>query len=122
MDRDDYCTTLPPWAVQLATSVVSVQPWPLQAFWPLQDDEPILQALWPLHALTPLHFTPSACAAVANEPAAKIAAAAAKTVRLVMSRSLMSAQRRYADAAGRTCIPTTRIAKTSISSERSRFG
>src|SRR5258708_21535092 len=77
MDRDDYCTTLPPWAVQLATSVVSVQPWPLQAFWPLQDDEAVLQALVPLHELAPLHFTPSACAAGANEPAAKIAVAAA---------------------------------------------
>jgi hypothetical protein len=79
----------------------------LQAFWPLQDDEPILQALWPLHALTPLHFTPAACAAVANEPAAKIAAAAAKTARLVMvGLSLRSAQRRYAGAAGRNLHPT----------------
>jgi hypothetical protein len=59
----------------------------LQAFWPLQDDEPILQALWPLHALTPLHFTPAACAAVASVLAAKMAAAVANTVRLVMSQS-----------------------------------
>src|ERR1700730_13718241 len=77
MGRDDYCTTLPPWAVQLATSVVSVQPWPLQAFWPLQDDDAVLQALVPLHELAPLHFTPSACAAVAHEPEAKIAVAVA---------------------------------------------
>jgi len=88
MDRDDYCTTLPPWAVQLATSVVSVQPWPLQAFWPLQDDEAVLQALVPLHELAPLHFTPSACAAVANEPAAKIAVAVAMRVFLVTDLSL----------------------------------
>src|SRR5580704_8000625 len=84
MGRDDYSvTTLPPWAVQLATSDVWVQPWPLQAFWPLQDDEAVLQALVPLHELAPLHFTPSACAAVANEPAAKIAVAVAMRVFLV---------------------------------------
>jgi len=92
MDRDDYCTTLPPWAVQLATSVVSVQPWPLQAFWPLQDDEAVLQALVPLHELAPLHFTPSACAAVANEPAAKIAVAVAMRVFLVTDLSLNGSQ------------------------------
>src|SRR5262249_4021785 len=43
-----------------------------------------LQALWPLQALVPPHFTPSACAAVANVPAAKIAAAVAMMVLLVM--------------------------------------
>jgi hypothetical protein len=30
------------------------QPWPLQAFWPLQELVEDLQALWPLQALTPL--------------------------------------------------------------------
>jgi hypothetical protein len=55
----DYCITLPPWALQLTTSVDSVQPWPLQEFWPLQDDDAVLQALVPLHELTPLHFTPA---------------------------------------------------------------
>jgi hypothetical protein len=49
----------------------------------LQDDEAVLQALVPLHELAPLHFTPSACAAVANEPAAKIAVAVAMRVFLV---------------------------------------
>src|SRR4249920_2252630 len=88
-DGGDYCTILPPCLVQLITSVVSVQPWPLQAFWPLQDDEPILQALVPLHELTPLHFTPSACAAVAKLPAAKIAVAVALRVFLVINNSLM---------------------------------
>ena len=80
-----YWVTLPPWAVQLATSVVSVQPWPLQAFWPLQDDDAVLQALVPLHELTPLHFTPAACAEVARLPAAKIAVAVAIRVFLVIA-------------------------------------
>src|SRR5580704_265333 len=92
MGRDDYSvTTLPPWAVQLTTSVVSVQPWPLQAFWPLQDDEAVLQALVPLHELAPAHFT-AAWAAVAKLPAAKIAVAVAMRVFLVMSHSLTGSQ------------------------------
>src|SRR5229473_5698236 len=91
MGRDDYCTTLPPCAVQLTTSVVSVQPWPLQAFWPLQDDEALLQALVPLHELAPLHFTP-AWAAVAKLPAAKIAVAVAMRVFLVTDLSLNGSQ------------------------------
>jgi hypothetical protein len=61
----------------------------LQAFWPLQDDEPILQALVPLHELTPLHFTPSACAAVAKLPAANMAVAVAMRVFLVIDHSLV---------------------------------
>jgi hypothetical protein len=69
--------------VQLTTSDVSVQPWPLQEFWPLQDDEAVLQALVPLHELTPEHFTP-ACAGAAKLPAAKIAAAVAIKVFLVI--------------------------------------
>ena len=76
--------TLPPRVVQLTTSVVSVQPCPLQEFMPLQDDEALLQALVPLHELTPLHFTPAACAAVAKVPAAKMAAAVAASVFLVI--------------------------------------
>jgi hypothetical protein len=76
--------TLPPCAVQLTASVVSVQPWPLQAFWPLQDDEALLQALVPLQELTPLHFTPAAWADVARLPAAKIAVAVAIRLFLVI--------------------------------------
>jgi hypothetical protein len=53
-----YSTTLPPRVVQLTTSVVCVQPWPLQEFCPLHADEAVLQALVPLHELMPLHFTP----------------------------------------------------------------
>ena len=67
---------------------VSVKPWPLQAFWPLQALVALLQALWPLQALVPLHFTPSACAAVMRPPAAKIDAAVAMSVRLVIICSL----------------------------------
>jgi hypothetical protein len=55
----------------------------LHEFCPLQDDEPILQALVPLHEFTPAHFTP-ACAAVLKAPAAKIAVAVAMSVFLVM--------------------------------------
>jgi hypothetical protein len=54
----------------------------------LQDDEAVLQALVPLQELTPLHFTPSAWAAEAKVPAAKIAAAVATRVFLVMCHSL----------------------------------
>jgi hypothetical protein len=82
-----YSTTLPPRWVQLMTSVVSVQPWPLQAFWPLQEDEADLQALVPLQELTPLHFTPPALAVAAKLPAAKIAVAVAMRVFLVMGLS-----------------------------------
>jgi hypothetical protein len=45
-----------------------------------------------LHELAPLHFTPSACAAVANEPAAKIAVAVAMRVFLVTDLSLNGSQ------------------------------
>jgi hypothetical protein len=58
-------------------SVVSLQPWPLQEFWPLQDDDALLQALVPLQEFTPLHFTPPAWADVARPPAANIAVAVA---------------------------------------------
>src|SRR5437868_3731163 len=81
--------TLPPLLVQPAASEVSVQPWPLQEFWPLQDDEAVLQALVPLQELMPPHFTLSACAAEAKVSAAKIAAAVVMRVFLVMSHSLV---------------------------------
>jgi hypothetical protein len=59
------------------------QPWPLQAFWPLQDDESCdLQALCPLHALMPAHLIVLWALAVAIEPAANSAAAAATMVLL----------------------------------------
>jgi hypothetical protein len=58
--------------------LLMTKPWPLHAFWPLQDDVPLLQALWPLQAFPPSHFTvPSALAAVTMAPAAKSAAAVA---------------------------------------------
>src|SRR5581483_8200031 len=68
--------TLPPLALHSSDVLDSVQPWPLQAFWPLQ-------------ALTPPHLMPSAWAAVAKAEAAKIEAAVAMMVRLVMTSSLL---------------------------------
>src|SRR5687768_6696728 len=49
--------TLPPLVVHSPAFAASVQPWPLQAFMPLQADEAVLQALVPLQELTPVHFT-----------------------------------------------------------------
>ena len=37
--------------------VSSLNPWPLQEFWPLQELFADLQADWPLQALTPVHCT-----------------------------------------------------------------
>ena len=51
-----------------------------------------MQALVPLQELMPLHFTPSACAAVAKLPAAKMAVAVAMRVFLVIDNSLVSSQ------------------------------
>ena len=84
-----YWVTLPPWAVQLATSVVSVQPWPLQEFWPLHADEAVLQALVPLHELIPLHFivSPALAVDVAVPIANRAAAEATRRARLVMANS-----------------------------------
>ena len=88
-----YCATLPPRLVQLDTSVVTVQPWPLHEFMPLQDELADLQALVPLHELTPTHFTPPAvwACAVVTMPAAKIAEAVAARVLLFMSFSRLPA-------------------------------
>jgi hypothetical protein len=66
--------------VQAAASELSIQPWPLQAFWPLHEEDAVAHALWPLQALAPMHFTPAASAGdetVATAPAVKRAAAAA---------------------------------------------
>src|SRR5262245_35669474 len=41
-------------AVHSMAEPTETQPWPLQAFWPLQALLADLQALWPLQALTPL--------------------------------------------------------------------
>jgi hypothetical protein len=45
---------VPFWARQASEVMPWTQPWPLQAFWPLQALVEDLQALWPLQALTPL--------------------------------------------------------------------
>jgi hypothetical protein len=71
---------LPPIVVHSPASLVLTQPWPLQAFWPLQELVAVLQALWPLQLLAPTHFTPSAAKDAVGAtivPAANIAAAAA---------------------------------------------
>ena len=44
-------------------SEVAEKPWPLQAFWPLQEFAEPLQALWPLQALPAMHL-PAALAGV----------------------------------------------------------
>jgi hypothetical protein len=87
-----HCIALPPCVVQLTTSVVSVQPWPLQEFCPLHADDAVLHALVPLHELMPPHFTP-AWAEVAKLPAAKIAVAVAIRVLLVICHSLFETPR-----------------------------
>jgi hypothetical protein len=74
---------LPPAAVQAAASAVLTQPWPLQAFRPLQELVAVLQALWPLQELAPTHFTPSAAndaVGATIAPAENIAAAAAASM------------------------------------------
>src|SRR6266436_3868267 len=48
--------TLPPFAVQ-SSELVSVTPWPLHPFWPLQALLALLHEPWPLHSLMPSHFT-----------------------------------------------------------------
>jgi hypothetical protein len=79
--------TLPPLAVQSLASAASVKPWPLQAFWPLQAELALLQALWPLQAFEPPHFTPAAKEVDAKLVAAKTETAVAISVRLFMRPS-----------------------------------
>src|ERR1700709_590982 len=72
-------TYAPPVALHLASDIIA-KPWPLQAFWPLQELAPPLQALWPLQALAPMHLpSPAAWATVDRGAPArnKVAAAAA---------------------------------------------
>src|SRR6185503_20498502 len=44
-------------AVHSMDEPVITKPWPLQAFWPLQADDAVLQALCPLQALAPVQGT-----------------------------------------------------------------
>jgi hypothetical protein len=81
----DQPATLPPLLVHSAESLTETQPWPLQAFMPLQLDVAVLQALVPLHELAPAHFTVDcACETLAIVPAANIAAAAAAITAAVL--------------------------------------
>jgi hypothetical protein len=74
----DY-RTLPPWLVHSSAEAVGTQPWPLQAFRPLQELLALLQALWPLQALMPEHCTSADWVAFSElaQPATNSKAAAA---------------------------------------------
>jgi hypothetical protein len=67
-----------------AFSEVAEKPWPLQAFWPLQEFAEPLHALWPLQALPAMHLPWAAFAGVdtvdTTEPARNKVAAAAASV------------------------------------------
>src|SRR5437660_11072789 len=72
---------LPPLAVH-SVLLDSIQPWPLQAFWPLQEWLACLHEPWPLQALRPTQCTLASSAralVVPAAPAANSAAAAAAT-------------------------------------------
>jgi len=71
-------------AVHSMDEPVITKPWPLQAFWPLQADDAVLQALCPLQALAPVQGT-WAWAEAAKVLTAKMVAAVAARVRLVMT-------------------------------------
>src|SRR5262245_46198619 len=90
--RSQPVMTLPPLAAQSLALVAGVQPMPLQLFWPLHEDDAVLQELVPLHELMPLHFTVSPALAVgaAVPMANKTAAEATRRARLVMANSLAS--------------------------------
>jgi hypothetical protein len=80
---DQPSITVPPADVQASALDCSTQPWPLQAFWPLQELLADLQALWPLQALIPAQCTLSALDGVAvklTAPPISIAAAVAAKV------------------------------------------
>jgi len=83
--RDDQKLAFaPPLALQAPSDEAIEIPVFLQAFRPLQEFEPPLQALWPLQALVPTHLTAAAFADVdtveTTEPARKMVAAAAASV------------------------------------------
>ena len=77
------------WAASQSFWVSSLNPWPLQEFWPLQELLADLQADCPLQELTPVQCTlaSSACAALKgatlNSRAAAAATAAPDTVLVV---------------------------------------
>jgi hypothetical protein len=81
--------TVPPAAVQASALDCSTQPWPLQAFWPLQELLADLQELWPLQALMPAQWTLSALAGALvrlTAPPINMAAAVAASVAPVIFR------------------------------------
>jgi hypothetical protein len=82
--------TLPPLAVHSLALEVWAQPMPLQEFWPLHDEDAVLQELVPLQELMPLHLiVPSAPAVAATAPIAnKVAAEATRRARLVIWKLL----------------------------------
>jgi hypothetical protein len=86
---DQPLITVPPAAVQASALDCSTQPWPLQAFWPLQELLADLQALWPLQALMPAQCTLSALAGtdvmlLTAPPKIMAAAVAAKVAPVIL--------------------------------------
>jgi hypothetical protein len=76
-----YLATLPPLALQ-SFSDISIQPLPLQPFWPEQPLVAVEQALFPLHEFTPWQWTlaESAAEAASGAPALKSPAAIAAMI------------------------------------------
>jgi hypothetical protein len=75
--------------VQASALSAETQPWPLQAFRPLQELVAEAHSLLPLQLLMPAHLTPSAAAGVGVNPmapAANIEAAAAARTKPVVFR------------------------------------
>jgi hypothetical protein len=88
-ELDQPLITVPPAAVQASALDCSTQPWPLHAFWPLQELLADLQALWPLQALIPAQWTLAALAgplAKLTAPPNNMAAAVAASVAPVILR------------------------------------
>jgi hypothetical protein len=91
---DQPLITVPPAAVQASALDCSTQPWPLQAFWPLQELLADLQALWPLQALMPAQWTLSALAGadvmlLTAPPKIMAAAVAAKAAPVILRIEVM---------------------------------
>src|SRR5258705_12098908 len=74
-----------PVAILHSSGVRETKPWPLQAFWPLQELFALLHSLWPLHALPPLQATfasvPGLAPPMLAQPVMKNAAADAATAK-----------------------------------------
>jgi hypothetical protein len=93
---------LPPFDVHSVSVTVSLQPMPLQEFWPLQEFCAVLQALVPLQELPPVHFTlGEADATVAALPTANKIAAEAMSRRCLDIWNSLGIYRRTMDLCAR---------------------